>query len=92
MSSDAVCVCVLCVLVARRVSSGRAFILLCWYVYVCRRRSHVASHAGCQGGWVERSSGGANGGSQLSSWISRDGGQTLDLYSLSVVPSGLIFL
>lgn len=53
-SSDAVCVCV----------------FGCRYVFMCHRRSHVTPHAGCQGGWVEMSSGTANGGSQLSSWIS----------------------
>lgn len=37
------------------------------------RHRHVAPHAGCQGHWVRRSSGTANGGSQLSSWITEDG-------------------
>lgn len=40
------------------------------YVYACHRRNHVAPHANCQADWVEMSSSRANGGSQLSSWIS----------------------
>lgn len=49
------------------------------HVYVFQRRyrvrvhRHVAPHAGSQGYWVMMNSGTANGGSQLSSWITEDG-------------------